>query len=113
MVLGLPLLSGNWLSVHKLAKRAGVAANPGSRWENGSGAMVDTLARSNSRLKPQAWFSASAAIGFVLQKQALAGGSSYMHNLWLSTTTIGCAFLDGLILFVELNGMRGPYVCVR
>ena len=51
MVLGLPLLSGNWLSVRELAKRAGVAANPVSRCENGSGAMVDTLARMQQSLE--------------------------------------------------------------
>ena len=39
------------LSVHELAKRAGVAANPVSRCENGSGAMVDTLARMQQSLE--------------------------------------------------------------
>ena len=61
MVLGLPLLSGTWLSVPELAKRAGVAANTVSRCENGSGAMVDTLARMQQSLEPQAWFSSRQA----------------------------------------------------
>jgi DNA-binding XRE family transcriptional regulator len=38
-------------SVRELAKRAGVAANTVSRFENGSGAMVDTLARMQQALE--------------------------------------------------------------
>jgi transcriptional regulator with XRE-family HTH domain len=37
--------------VRDLAKRAGVAANTVSRFENGSGAMVDTLARIQGALE--------------------------------------------------------------
>jgi transcriptional regulator with XRE-family HTH domain len=38
-------------SVRELAKRAGVAANTVSRFENGSGAMVDTLGRMQDALE--------------------------------------------------------------
>jgi transcriptional regulator with XRE-family HTH domain len=38
-------------SVRELAKRAGVAANTVSRFENGSGAMVETLGRMQNALE--------------------------------------------------------------
>ena len=38
-------------SVHELGKRAGVAGNTVSRFENGSGAMVDTLERMQTALE--------------------------------------------------------------
>jgi transcriptional regulator with XRE-family HTH domain len=38
-------------SVHELGKRAGVAGNTVSRFENGSGAMVDTLVRMQAALE--------------------------------------------------------------
>jgi transcriptional regulator with XRE-family HTH domain len=38
-------------SVHELGKRAGVAGNTVSRFENGSGAMVDTLVRMQTALE--------------------------------------------------------------
>ena len=40
----------NW-SVHELGKRAGIAGNTVSRFENGSGAMVDTLERMQTALE--------------------------------------------------------------
>jgi transcriptional regulator with XRE-family HTH domain len=38
-------------SVHELGKRAGVAGNTVNRFENGSGAMVDTLVRMQAALE--------------------------------------------------------------
>ena len=38
-------------SVHELGKRAGVSGNTVSRFENGSGAMVDTLVRMQTALE--------------------------------------------------------------
>jgi transcriptional regulator with XRE-family HTH domain len=38
-------------SVHELGKRAGVAGNTVSRFENGSGVMVDTLVRMQAALE--------------------------------------------------------------
>jgi transcriptional regulator with XRE-family HTH domain len=38
-------------SVHDLGKRAGVAGNTVSRFENGSGAMVETLVRMQTALE--------------------------------------------------------------
>ena len=91
MVLGLPLLSGNWEC----------PANPVSRCENGSGAMVDTLARMQQSLEAAGVVFCFSSNWVRFAKTGQLGGSSKDTQLLVVDTTIGCAPLDGLILFLE------------